>query len=67
MAAAQAFDLRAPVKPSPASQAAYEVVRQHVKKLEEDRALYDDINTLTRVVENGEILAAAEKVVGKLN
>jgi histidine ammonia-lyase len=49
MAAAQAFDLRAPVKPSPASEAAYEVVRQHVKKLEEDRPLFGDINTLTRV------------------
>lgn len=67
MAAAQAFDLRAPVKPSPASQAAYEVVRQHVKKLEDDRALYDDINTLTRVAKSGDILAAAEKVAGKLN
>ena len=67
MAAAQAFDFRAPVKPSPATQAAYEVVRQHVKKLEEDRALFDDINTLTRVAKEGQILAAAERVAGKLN
>jgi len=67
MAAAQAFDLRAPIKPAPATQSAYEVIRQHVKKLEEDRALYDDINTLTRVVREGQVLAAAQKVVGKLN
>jgi len=67
MAAAQAFDLRAPVRPSPASQAAYEVVRQSVKKLEEDRPLFDDINTLTRVAKEGQVLEAAEKVVGKLN
>ncbi|HUI56248.1 MAG TPA: aromatic amino acid ammonia-lyase [Bryobacteraceae bacterium] len=67
MAAAQAFDFRAPVRPSLACQAAYEVVRQHVATLEEDRPLYDDINTLTRVAKEGQILAAAEKVVGKLN
>ncbi|MFZ1918012.1 MAG: histidine ammonia-lyase [Terriglobales bacterium] len=67
MAAAQAFDLRAPVKPSPATQAAYEAIRQHVKRLDDDRPLYDDINTLTKVVKEGQVLAAAEKVVGKLN
>jgi len=67
MAAAQAFDLRAPVRPSPASEAVYEVVRQYVKKLEEDRPLFDDINTLSRVAKEGKILEAAEKVAGKLN
>ena len=67
MAAAQAFDLRAPVKPSPASQAAYEAIRHHVKRLDDDRALYDDINTLTRVAKEGQVLAAAEKLAGKLN
>jgi histidine ammonia-lyase len=67
MAAAQAFDFRAPVKPSAASQAAYEVVRKYVKPLEEDRALHDDINTLTRIAKEGQILAAAESVSGRLN
>jgi len=67
MAAAQAIDLRAPVRPSAATQAAYEVVRQHVKKLEDDRPLYDDINTLTKVAKEGHILAAAEGVAGQLN
>ena len=66
MAAAQAFDFRAPTKPSPGCQAAYEAIRKHVKKLEEDRPLYDDITGLTKVAKSGEILAAAEKVVGPL-
>ena len=66
MAAAQAFDFRAPTKPSPACQAAYEVVRRHVKKLEEDRPLYNDINTLTKVVRAGDVLDVVEKVVGAL-
>ncbi len=67
MAAAQAFDFRTPVRPSPATQAAYEVIRQHVKKLEEDRPLHDDINTLTRIAKEGKVLEAAEAVAGKLN
>jgi len=66
MAAAQAIDFRAPVKPSKGCQAAFEVIRKHVKKLEEDRPLYDDINNLTKVARSGEILEAVEKVVGKL-
>jgi hypothetical protein len=37
-----------------------------VKKLEEDRPLYNDINTLTRVARSGEVLSAVEKVVGAL-
>ncbi len=67
MAAAQALDLRAPVRPSPASQAVYEVVRSHVKKLEEDRPLFDDINMLTKIAKEGAILEAAEKIIGRLN
>ncbi len=66
MAAAQAFDFRTPTKPSPACQASYDVIRKHVKKLEEDRPLYDDITNLTRVARSGAVLAAAERVVGPL-
>jgi histidine ammonia-lyase len=66
MAAAQAFEFRAPTKPSQGCQAAYEVIRKHVKKLEEDRPLYDDINTLTKVARSGEVLGAVEKIVGPL-
>ncbi|HXY52213.1 MAG TPA: aromatic amino acid ammonia-lyase [Terriglobales bacterium] len=67
MAAAQALDLRYPVRPSPALQAAHDVVRAHIRTLEEDRPLHDDINALARVAREGEILRAAEKVVGMLN
>lgn len=60
MAAAQAFDFRAPVKPAPATQAAYEVVRQHVAKLVEDRPLHGDINTLAQVAKDGAVLQAVQ-------
>jgi len=66
MAAAQAFDLRRPTKPSPATQAVYDTIRSRVKTLEEDRPLFDDINHLTEMTKTGKILEAAEAVVGKL-
>jgi histidine ammonia-lyase len=64
--AAQAADFRKPVKLSPGSQAAYDVIRKYVDFLDEDRPLYDDINKLNEVVRSGEILDAVEKVVGEL-
>ena len=64
--AAQAADFRKPLKLSPGSQAAYEVIRKYVDFLDEDRPLYNDINKLNEVVKSGEILDAVEKVVGKL-
>jgi histidine ammonia-lyase len=67
MAAAQAFEFRFPVKPSRASQAAYEVIRGCVKKLEEDRPLFDDINRLTSLARDGAILEAVKGIAGELN
>lgn len=66
MAGAQALDFREPLKPGKGVHAAYDVVRKHVKHLEEDRPLFDDINTLTMVVKEGEIIGEVEKAVGKL-
>ena len=65
MAAAQAFDFRES-KPSPGSQAAYDVIRKYSPHLEEDRPLYEDHNVLAEVVRGGEILESVENVVGKL-
>ncbi|HZP62711.1 MAG TPA: histidine ammonia-lyase [Terriglobales bacterium] len=67
MAAAQAFDFRFPVKPAPATQAVYEVIRSIVHKLEEDRPLFDDINRLAAAVKDGAVLNAATEVIGKIN
>ena len=67
MAAAQAFDFRAPAKPAPATKAAYEVIREFVATLEEDRPLHGDINTLARIAKEGRILEAVEEVTGPLN
>jgi histidine ammonia-lyase len=66
MAAAQALDFREPLKPGPGVQAARDVIRKHVSHLEEDRPLYNDINRLSQVVEDGEVLDAVERAVGPL-
>jgi histidine ammonia-lyase len=66
MAGTQALDFRAPIKPGNGVAAAYDVVRKHVERLEEDRPLFDDINNLSAVVKKGEILEAVEKAIGQL-
>jgi histidine ammonia-lyase len=66
MAGAQALDFRKPLKPGKGTQAAYDVVRKHVKHLEEDRPLYPDIIKLAKIVESREILEAVERTVGTL-
>jgi histidine ammonia-lyase len=67
MAAAQALDFRAPIQPAPATQAALNVVRKYVAHMDEDRPMYDDINTLGRVAKSGELLEAVEAVCGPLH
>ncbi len=66
MAAAQAFDFLAPLKPGPASKAAFEIIRGDVAYLDDDRPLFDDINRLTETVRSGRIVEAVEEIVGPL-
>jgi histidine ammonia-lyase len=67
LAAAQAFDFRAPARPGPATQAAYDVIRRHVEFLDDDRPLFNDINQLAKVVRSGEILNTVEERIGALD
>jgi histidine ammonia-lyase len=54
------------LKPGKGTQAAYDVVRKHVKHLDEDRPLYPDIIRMTKAVESQEVLEAVEATVGAL-
>ncbi len=63
MAGAQALDFRKPVAPGRGTAAACEVIRKYVKRLDEDRPLYEDINKLAAVVASGEIIEAVENAV----
>jgi histidine ammonia-lyase len=66
MAAAQALDFRE-FQPGKGTQKAREVIRKHVEHLHVDRPLYNDHNTMKKLVKSGEILEEVEKVVGELN
>ncbi len=66
LCAAQALDLFTNTKPGKGALAAYNTIRNHVKHMKKDRILANDIKTTVNLVQNGEILQAVEKAVGKL-
>jgi len=66
MAAAQALDFRE-YKVGAGVTKAHEVIRSHVKFLEEDRPLYADHTKMKDLVKSCEILHEVEKVVGDLS
>jgi histidine ammonia-lyase len=66
LCAAQAVDLRAPLRPGAAVAAVLERLRREVPALEEDRFLAPDLAAVEALVAGGELVAAAEQVVGRL-
>jgi len=70
MAAAQALDLRMQSEegfhPGQGTQAAYDIIREHVNYLDEDRPLYIDHNTMKDLVKSKAILEAVEAEIGEL-
>jgi len=65
--ATQAMEFRKPLAPGKGCQAAYDCIREHCEPLVEDKPLYKDINTMTRLVKEGVILEAVEAAVGELS
>jgi len=66
LAAAQALDDHAPLRPGAGTAAAHAAVRRHVAALEGDRVLAGDIETLSRITTLQQIVAAAEQAAGPL-
>ena len=66
LCAAQAIDLRAPLRPGSAVAAVLDRVREQVPALDEDRYLAPDLAALERLVADGTLVAAAEEVAGPL-
>ena len=66
MAAARALDLRAPLRPGPATAAVRDRVREHVAGPGPDRFLSPEIELVTDAVQRGDILAAARGVIPDL-
>ena len=66
MAAAQALDLREYHVGTGVAKAK-EIIRRHVKFLDEDRPLYPDHTAMKELVKSGEILREVEKCIGNLS
>ena len=63
---AQAMDLFTNMKPGEGTMAAYNVIRETVSHLENDRVLSKDIEAVKGLMQSGKILQAVEAKVGKL-
>ncbi len=66
LTAAQAIDLRAdgPARLGVGTSAAYRIIRQHVSKVEHDRALGPDIESLAQLIASDDIVEAVEQAIG---
>ena len=59
LAAAQGCDFHAPLASSAGLEAVRALVRRHVDHLEDDRALYPDMQAATRLIRSGAVVEAA--------
>ena len=66
LAASQALEFLKPLKPSPAIQLAYDLIRKNIPKLDVDRVMKEDIEIIRELVRNGEIVREVEKKVKML-
>jgi histidine ammonia-lyase len=67
MAAAQALELRTPLKPAEGTAAALAAVREEIPFLSSDRRLKPDIDEAVELVQSGALLAAVERALGPLD
>ena len=66
LAAAQALDLRAPLKPATGTRAARDVFRAVVPVLSHDRGLKADVDAAIELVHSGRLVEAVEAAIGPL-
>ena len=66
LAAAQACDLRSPLRPAPGTAAAVRAVREVVPPLAGDRALKADVDAAIELVRSGTLVGAVEAEIGGL-
>lgn len=66
VAASRALDLRAPLRPAPATSAVRDLVRKHVAGPGPDRVLGPELAAAEALLRSGAVLAAAESAAGPL-
>ena len=64
MVACQGIDMRGNKGLGKGTQAACDLVRKEVARLEEDRPLYDDINYCENIIADGSLVKAVEEAIG---
>lgn len=62
----QGIDLLRPLKSNKALESVHKLIRSHVPKIDEDRVFSHDINNITKLVSNFEILNVVEDAIGDL-
>jgi len=60
------LDLRAPLKPAPATAAVRDLVRKHVPGVGPDRVVAPELAAAAALIRSGAVLAAAQAVTGTL-
>ena len=65
VAACQAIDLQSEKALSPATAAAYKIVRSHIVELGEDRVMYPDLNMGYWLLSTGMVQSAVEEIIGE--
>ena len=58
LVAAQALDLRAPLRPGKGVHAAHQLVRHHVATLDQDREVHRDVARVSALIDSGELASA---------
>ena len=66
LAAAQALDLRAPLRPATGTRAAHAAIREIVPVLSHDRGLKPDVDAAVELVQSGRLVGAVEAAAGSL-
>ncbi|MDI6917749.1 MAG: histidine ammonia-lyase [Thermoplasmatales archaeon] len=64
--AAQGLEFHKPLKPGIGVENAYKTIRKYVKKLDNDKILYPDIEKVAELIRNGEIVRNVEKEIGRM-
>ncbi len=67
LAAAQALDLRRPLKPAAGTAAALAAVREEIEFLDADRELKPDVDGAIELIQSGILLEAVEGAIGPLD
>jgi histidine ammonia-lyase len=66
LCAAQAVELRAPLRPGPATSAVLTRIRREVPFMEEDHFMAPDLKIAEELVRSGELMRAASETAGAL-